>query len=301
MTTASKALLITLSSAFSIAFATDGVLEINQTCALNGGCFGGDGAGYPITIDGSAGRSYRLTGDLVVPVGDADGIHITGSRITIDLNGFQIASDGCENATTLCTAATGDGDGIKMETGTRSATVRNGSIVGMMGTGVHLGSQSRVEGLQVRWSGSAGVYVGSDSVVVGNTAVDNDSRGIWAFQGSVIKDNVSNGNGDDGIFCNGGYCLISGHNTSENGADGIWASASSTVIGNTARGNSEDGIDAFGGSAIRNNSVSRNTAYGMNLDTNAGYGGNVVYDNTTGTVNGGHNTGANSCDGGACP
>ena len=44
--------------------AGDGVLEINQTCAVETGCFSGDGPGFPVTIDGTAGKSYRLTGDL---------------------------------------------------------------------------------------------------------------------------------------------------------------------------------------------------------------------------------------------
>ncbi len=33
--------------------ATDGVAEINHTRAAQTGCFGGDTAGYPVTIDGS--------------------------------------------------------------------------------------------------------------------------------------------------------------------------------------------------------------------------------------------------------
>ena len=38
------------------AFAVDGVAEINQTCAVNTGCFAGDFAGFPVTIS-SAGRT----------------------------------------------------------------------------------------------------------------------------------------------------------------------------------------------------------------------------------------------------
>ena len=37
-----------------LAGAGDGVLEINHACAQSG-CFSGDGAGYPVNIDGSAG------------------------------------------------------------------------------------------------------------------------------------------------------------------------------------------------------------------------------------------------------
>ena len=48
----------------SAAFAVDGVLEINRACATNSGCFSGDSPGYPVTINGIAGRSYKLTSDI---------------------------------------------------------------------------------------------------------------------------------------------------------------------------------------------------------------------------------------------
>jgi hypothetical protein len=35
------------------ALAVDGVLEINQTCAVQTGCFSGDTAGFPVTISAS--------------------------------------------------------------------------------------------------------------------------------------------------------------------------------------------------------------------------------------------------------
>ncbi|MDG2051443.1 MAG: hypothetical protein P8M78_14920 [Myxococcota bacterium] len=42
----------------SPALAVDGVLEINQACAVNTGCFSGDAAGLPVTI--TAAGSYRM-------------------------------------------------------------------------------------------------------------------------------------------------------------------------------------------------------------------------------------------------
>ena len=44
------------------ALAVDGVVEINQTCAVQTGCFSGDTAGYPVTITQPG--SYRLTSNL---------------------------------------------------------------------------------------------------------------------------------------------------------------------------------------------------------------------------------------------
>jgi hypothetical protein len=46
------------------ALASDGVLEINQTCAVETGCLAGDSPGFPVTI--STAGSYRLTGSLNV-------------------------------------------------------------------------------------------------------------------------------------------------------------------------------------------------------------------------------------------
>jgi hypothetical protein len=70
------------------ALGTDGVLEINQACAVNTGCFAGDTAGFPVTI-GSPGR-YRLTGDL--DSSSSFGIQITAAHVSLDLNGFAITS-----------------------------------------------------------------------------------------------------------------------------------------------------------------------------------------------------------------
>jgi len=94
--------------AFS-AHAVDGVLEINQTCAVNTGCFSGDTAGFPVTIDGSAGRSYRLTGDLVLPNGNTHGVRITTQDVGIDLNAFAIIGTACVGATnSSCPARLGN-------------------------------------------------------------------------------------------------------------------------------------------------------------------------------------------------
>ena len=71
--------------------AGDGRVEINQACAVNTGCFSGDAAGFPVTIDGSAGESYLLTGSLQVPDENTTAIDITSAadRISIDLGIFS--------------------------------------------------------------------------------------------------------------------------------------------------------------------------------------------------------------------
>ena len=70
------------------ALADAGRREINQTCAVQTGCFPGDAPGFPVTITDSG--SYRLTSNLNQIPASQDGLFLANSRITIDLNGFAI-------------------------------------------------------------------------------------------------------------------------------------------------------------------------------------------------------------------
>ena len=111
-----KTLTITFSIALALsvtpltpALADDGVLEINQTCAVQTGCFPGDTPGFPVTIDGSAGRSYRLSGDLTIADANNDGIRVDADSISIDLNGFSIIGPGtCSGSPNVCTLTSGN-------------------------------------------------------------------------------------------------------------------------------------------------------------------------------------------------
>ena len=67
-----RLMLLLLFALATPALASDGVLEINQTCAVQTGCFPGDTAGFPVKITASG--SYRLTGNLVVPDAFTSGI-----------------------------------------------------------------------------------------------------------------------------------------------------------------------------------------------------------------------------------
>ena len=71
------------------AFAVDGVLEINHTCATQTGCFPGDAAGYPVTIAQTG--SYRVTSNLTSPI-DKGAITISAHSVTLDLGGFVVAA-----------------------------------------------------------------------------------------------------------------------------------------------------------------------------------------------------------------
>ncbi len=121
-------LLIAVTTVISIApvFAADGQLEINQACA-NVGCFAGDGAGLPVSI--SSPGSYLLTGNLSTADVNATVIAVSGSSVTLDLNGFAVIGPvSCTGKPPVCSAS-GSGIGVSISS-SRSVTVRNGTIRG---------------------------------------------------------------------------------------------------------------------------------------------------------------------------
>lgn len=287
------------------ASASDGVLEINQTCAVQTGCFAGDTAGLPVTITGSAGRSYRLTSDLVVPNENTSGIQVFIDDVGIDLNNFTIRGPVvCSGTPLACTPTTGSGVGVERGFSLLSGTsLRNGSIRGMGNAGVLLGVQSEVTHVRARSNRLSGIEVGSGSTVSGNTAYQNGNDGIFANTGSTVSGNTTRQNGGNGIQTSSGS-TVSGNAAYQNGGNGIQTGTGVTVAGNTAYDNEGDGIQAGSGSTVSGNTVSFNTGFGLDLLTQSGYRENVITTNTAGTVNGPTlvNLGNNACNGSTvCP
>ncbi len=214
------------------ALAVDGVLEINQTCAVQTGCFPSDMPLYPVTI-GEPG-SYRLTSNLIVPDEHTDGIKVGSSGVTIDLNGFEIVRSGCEGAITDCAPALGTGSGVaRISSLNRGTSVQNGSITGMGLTGVLLGDQAEVSKVRVRWNRLDGIRTNDGSTVTGNTAYQNGRDGIDASAGTTISGNTA--------YLNGG--------------DGIQAGSGSTVQLNTVRSNGEYGLNLASDAGYRENVI----------------------------------------------
>jgi hypothetical protein len=171
------------------AFASDGVLEINQTCALQTGCMSGDTAGFPVTITTSG--SYVLTSDLDVPP-NVVAIDLRAEGLAIDLNGFTIRS------TYLCEPgdcpSIGAGNGINRNFGDlswgRRVTVKNGSVIGFNGLGLRLAEEAHVEGVAVRHVGGAAIQVGAGSVVLANRVSNGRVRGLDLGEGTVYAHNT---------------------------------------------------------------------------------------------------------------
>lgn len=255
--------------------ATDGVLEIGQTCAVNTGCFAGDAPGYPVTI--TAAGSYRLTSNLVLPGIAYTGIDVASPDVSIDLNGFEIVGEACVGATTDCTPALGAGSGVKAASSGGpyyAISVRNGTVTGMGFCGVFLDRQSEVRNVRVRWNRGDGIRVGYGSTVTDSISHQNGSYGIQSFDDSTVSGNTVHDNGGDGIVGNSG----------------------ATISGNTVFGNGGDGIRVYSGALVEGNTLRGNTGFGINLSLNASsYRGNMISGNTAGTVTGGVDAGGNVC------
>ena len=305
--------------------AADGVLEINHTCALQTGCFDGDSPGYPVTIDGGAGRSYRLTSDLPVPGANFTGILLSGNDISVDLGGFSVFRSACSAATTDCTPSSGTGSAIdRASSGNRGLSVRNGSVMGMGLFGVRLGEQAEVRDVRARWNrldginvsvgglvadstsfqnGRDGIAVGSGGAARGNTAYDNDEEGFDVGLGVTVSDNTAYENGDDGIVATGGS-TITGNAVGDNGGSGISAGFGCLVDDNTVYSNSDGGIVAGSGALVQRNALRNNAAYGISAGSDAVCRDNAI-SNTFGylaTLSCDVNGGGNYCNGSStCP
>jgi hypothetical protein len=186
----------------------DGVLEINQACALNGGCFSGDSGGFPVTIDGSAGKSYRLTGDLDLSTHPTlPAIAISESFVTLDLNGFQIAGatecviEPVIGAELICEPGNAGAHGIELSGEVRSVAIKNGTIRkmpddGIAGSGALL---THVENVAFSENAGWGVILGDRSLIQNSRAERNGAGGFSMQDDSNISHSLVYGNDGVGI------------------------------------------------------------------------------------------------------
>ena len=171
--------------------------------------------------------SYYLTADYVVPSGTStNGIQVSVSNVTIDLNGFTIKKEG--NTDTAIAIASGV-DNVTVHGGTIEGwgsgvygigLVNNCSVENVtfldVGQAVRLGNRSRVRNCVCK----AGLYYRDDGIFVNNESIvencqvsgffDN-SCGIVAGDFCIIKDCIvfSNSAGiSAGNFANVSNCLV---------------------------------------------------------------------------------------------
>lgn len=266
--------------------AAGGVLEINQVCATSTGCFPGDAPGFPVTIDGSAGRSFRLTSDLQIARGDDGGVEFVAGAgsATLDLGGFAI------RGSTQCTvssgevscAPTGVGRGVVSLSSEVRVTLRNGSVIGMGWNGVQLNAYARVHDLHVAENGGDGIILGWGSLLSDSVSTTNGDDGIVVGGRALIRNTVAGLNGRDG-FSLGPSARLSGSTSTNNVRHGVYSASSTTtsIEGNTLLANDGNGIDVGGRASVHDNSVQGSEGIGIAVGD-----GSVVSGNTVGSSGG---------------
>ena len=277
-------LLLVASCALTKVYASNGVLEISQSCVA-AGCLPGDAPGFPVEITASG--SYVLTSNIAVADENTTAIYSSADSVSIDLGGFTISGvTTCSGTSPLVCTQTGTGNGVEIQAG-KAGSILNGTVRNMGDTGIR-SFEGLIENVVVKHNGGSGI-INSFGVVQNNVARENGEAGIECFT-CLMQFNVVTNNGAYGIV-GAGLSRIRINQVESNGIGG----------GMTGPGIIADGF-------IENNSVSSNRGAGLVGTSVTIYGGNVFQANEqsgtpdpTNQVTGGDQFGANYCHGVLCP
>lgn len=287
------------------AWAGDGVLELNQTCAVQTGCTPTDAPGYPISLDTRG--SYRLTGDLSVPNTNTNGIEISGDDITIDFAGFTLFGPGFVPIATHVCSSPGTGSGIVATGAAAGFVAQNGRVHGMGKDGISVSAQNgRIERMIVERNCGDAITVGVAGLVLDSQVRANSGWGIVVSSGSRVRDSIADQNGGVGILAGTGS-VVTGCIATANGRTGISiqdlsGGTGGVLMGNSAVGNGWSiglgGISVPPGGVATHNSVSANAGTGISASAaSGGIGLNSVAANSGAELSGGTVIGCNALDG----
>jgi hypothetical protein len=202
--------------------------------------------------------SYYLTGNFTT-VGSENGITVSNSYVTIDLNGFTIRGSG-----------TGNGVGISAQ-GVTFLTVKNGTITdfGYQGINTSGAGRSHLENVTVESCGGTGIVTGSASTLLNCHSSFNGSWGITCNDVCRVVNCSANNNGsvstDGGIYA-APRSIITGCTASYNTGVGIWATIDTFATGCKADYNIGYGIQASNKSVVERSVCTNNTLAGIYAD-----------------------------------
>lgn len=254
------------------ALAGDGVLEINETCALLTGCFPGDTAGLPVTI--TVRGSYRLTSNLDVSNPNTVAVSL-GPSVDLDLAGFTIGGPTtCPSVPAGPCAPAGAGVGIA---GASDVRVHDGEVRGMGADGIALSFSGRVERVHVSNNGRHGIAIGGPALVRDNLVVSNGGDGIHADIEAQITGNAAVGNGASGIRVISG--VVANNSATRNGGAGADLGVGVAFSGNVFLGNnngSRIGGSATGGNVCDDGACTRDGRRRYYLTPGSSDGANVL-------------------------
>lgn len=226
--------------------------------------------------------SYYLTADVVGGAGEY-GILINASNVTLDLNGFSIIGSAGSFSGVSCSAPQSNitiTNGIVRNWGSVGLFVDNVSagrytdltVASNGGSGLRVGSDSRVERCIVRSNGSigqSGIFAGIRTVVAECTATGSGGAGIQLSNDcSAYRCQTTNNNGA-GIQAASGS-TITDCNAQGNSFGGFYLGSTCTIERCTANSNSEEGF-LVGSSTRVKDCIARLNPIGILVDTGSGY------------------------------
>lgn len=213
-----------LLSALFDAQAGEPAITIDQIGALAGKVSPGDAPGFPITL--SRGGHYKLGGNLVVPA-DTSGIVISAPDVTLDLGGYSVSgpvicSHSEATRSVACDAPSRFSAVVGISSvGAAGAVVRNGTVKGFAGLGVHYGEGTVLDNLRIRANagvGIAGTGYATAGVVRAVLVQHNGGPGIVCELMHIERSTFA-ANGGTGVDCRGAWFVISV--TRHNGGHGV--------------------------------------------------------------------------------
>jgi len=240
------------------ALAADGVVEINQTCAVQTGCTAGDTAGYPVSLTQPG--SYRLTSNLLQPGAATDVIEITANDVAIDLGGFEISGPfSCPGNPANCAAA-GLGQAVDADSAS-GVSVTNGAVRGTA-RGIALGDYCIVQDVRVIETTNHGIFAGTGCALTRVVAARNGNTGIQVAQGTV-SDSAAHDNEGSG-FGFGSNATITASSARRNGANGISGNAGTQVADCVASDNAGSGFSLNIAASVTSSTSYANAGHGLN-------------------------------------
>ncbi len=260
-----------------------------------------DCSGFPIVI--SQAGSYVLGGDITGCSG-ADGIDITTSNVTLDLDGHILSGGGYSS---------GSYDGIKNVGGNGQLVIKNGQVQQWGLYGIYLlgSSVAEIDQMVVTYNYRYGIVIQAtsaitDSTVSANgqydggsssggskrrarttaspdvTSITTRARGShWCGAGNVVEDWSEVASNTSFGIEGGTIDRIVGNHLHNNSGQGISVGASAVIEDNSAEWNGGDGIECTDNCSVTGNTAAHNTGNGLNV--NGGVGvvrDNVAFGNT---------------------
>ncbi len=194
-------------------------------------------AGFPIVL--SAPGSYALASNITGCSG-VDGIQISASNVSLDLNGFSLIG------------VAGSGAGVRAAAAIAKISLSNGEVNGWSSPGVDFlyASASQLTHLIVSNSGGSGIILGDGSTLTDCVLSSNSFGVAITGMGSVVSGCDATSNGNFGVWATGPNNRLIGNHAVANAIGFKAGGRNEDIEGNSATSNTSGGFDVGGVSGV---------------------------------------------------